>query len=81
MVSERPIVAIGPTETDVEKIIKATNTGAFFNYQDKEALKNQILTYFRMYVAHNLKSHPIGLQQYSRKSLTERLSKLLISNF
>ncbi|WP_157504286.1 glycosyltransferase family 4 protein [Flavobacterium profundi] len=81
MVSERPIVAIGPTETDVEKIIKATNTGTFFNYQDKEALKNQILTYFRMYVAHNLKSHPVGLQKYSRKSLTERLSKLLISNF
>ena len=81
MVSERPIVAIGPTETDVEKIIKATNTGTFFNYQDKEALKKQILSFFAMYVAHNLKSHPVGLQQYSRKSLTERLSKLLISNF
>ncbi|WP_290806231.1 glycosyltransferase family 4 protein [Flavobacterium sp.] len=81
MVSERPILAIGPTETDVEKIIKATNTGTFFNYHEKEALKNQILSYFRMYLEHNLKSHPVGLQQYSRKSLTERLSKLLISNF
>ncbi|VXB74343.1 Glycosyl transferase family 1 [Flavobacterium sp. 9AF] len=81
MVSERPIIAIGPQETDFERIIKSTNTGTFFNYQDKEALKNQILNYFNAYLENSLKTFPVGLQQYSRKSLTERLSKFLISEF
>ncbi len=81
MVSERPILAIGPTETDFEKILKATNTGTFFNYREKEALKNQILSYYNLYLDHNLKTFPVGLQQYSRKSLTEKLSKVLNSKF
>lgn len=77
MISERPIIAIGPKDTDFEKIIKDTNSGTFFNYQEKEALKNQILKYFNLYLGNDLKSHPIGLQQFSRKHLTEKLAKLI----
>ncbi len=77
MVSERPILAIGPNSTDFEKIIKETNSGSFFNYHEKEALKDQILKYFNLYLENNLKAFPVGLQQYSRKSLTEKLTKLI----
>lgn len=80
LVSERPILAIGPNDTDFEKIIKATNSGTFFNYQEKEALKNQILNYFNLYLENNLKSHPIGLQKYSRKQLTQELAKLITNH-
>ena len=80
MVSQRPIIAIGPKFTDFEKIIKETNTGTFFNYQEKEGLKKQILIYFNLYLEHNLKSHPVGLQQYSRKHLTEKLAALITNH-
>ncbi|NHN24355.1 glycosyltransferase family 4 protein [Flavobacterium jejuense] len=80
MVSERPIIAIGPNATDFEKIIKETNSGSFFNYYEKEALKDQILKYFNLYLENDLKSHPIGLQQYSRKRLTENLASLVINH-
>jgi glycosyltransferase involved in cell wall biosynthesis len=81
MVSERPIIAIGPENADFAQIIKETNTGTFYKYNELEALKAQILTCFEQFQQNNLKVYPVGLQQYSRKSLTEKLSKLLNSNF
>lgn len=79
MVSERPIIAIGPQGADFATIIHSTNTGVFTTYYEKEKLKEAILTNFNQYLQGNLKSHPIGLQQYSRKSLTGQLAELLKS--
>ncbi|MCF6130528.1 glycosyltransferase family 4 protein [Flavobacterium sp. AS60] len=80
MVSERPIIAIGPEGSDFAEIITSTNTGVFFTYYEKEKLKALLLKYYLGYQNQNLKVHAIGLQQYSRKSLTEQLSKLVICN-
>lgn len=77
MVSETPIMAIGPRESDVERIVKATNTGDYFYYDSREELKSQILTYFEAYKQGALRSHPIGLKPYSRKELTKTLSELI----
>lgn len=80
MVSERPILAIGPKDSDFAKIITTTNTGTFFTYHEKERLKKTIVAYFELYLENKLQVFPVGLQQYSRKSLTERLSKLITHN-
>lgn len=80
MVSERPILAIGPKNSDFENIIKQTNTGVFYQYHEKNELKSQILSYFNQYLDKNLKVNAVGLQQYSRKSLTEKLA-ITISKF
>ncbi|GAA4023309.1 glycosyltransferase family 4 protein [Flavobacterium cheonhonense] len=80
MVSERPIIAIGPEDSDFAEIITSTNTGVFFTYDEKEKLKALLLKYYQDYKANNLKVHAVGLQQYSRKSLTEQLSKLVTPN-
>lgn len=77
MVSERPIVAIGPKDSDFSEIITSTNTGTFFMYDEKERLKATILSHFEKYQQKDLKVFPVGLQQYSRKHLTGQLSKLL----
>jgi hypothetical protein len=77
MVSERPIVAIGPKKSDFAEIITSTNTGVFFTYDEKERLKETILSYFELYLEHKLQVYPVGLQQYSRKSLTKQLVSLL----
>lgn len=79
MISETPLIAIGPEESDVEKIIKSTNTGTYFNYSEKQKLKATLIDSFESYKKGTLKTSPIGLQQYSRKSLTESLSKLIIT--
>lgn len=77
MVSERPILAVGPKGADFAGIMQSTNTGIFVTYAEKDKLKQAILDYFTQYREGNLKSHPIGLQQYSRKNLTGQLAELL----
>lgn len=77
MVSETPILAIGPKDSDVEQIIKSTNTGVYFTYTSEKKLKQQILNFFETFKKGDLKSHPIGLQKYSRKALTKSLSKFI----
>ena len=80
MVADRPILAIGPKNADFETIIEETNTGTFFTYQDKDALKLQISVLFDQYKKQNLKVFPVGLQQYSRKNLTEKLAEFITHN-
>lgn len=77
IVSNRPVVAIGPKDSDVEKIIKETNTGHYFNYADYESLKRIILEHYKAFHNKTLQSHPIGLQKYHRKALTKSLANLL----
>ncbi len=79
MVSQRPIIAIGPKDSDFKEIIKSTNTGVFFEYHEKVALKQLITSHYNLYLEQNLKVHPVNLQQYSRKNLTEQLSKIVKS--
>ena len=77
MASERPIIAIGPKESDIEEIITSTKTGIFHNHQDKEKLKQTILDYFNLFLENKLQVTPVGLDDYSRKKLTEKLVSLL----
>lgn len=77
MASNRPILAIGPEESDIEAIITKTNTGAFFTYEQYNEIKDKILTYFQAFRKGQLQSHAVGLQQYSRKSLTKKLAGII----
>ena len=77
MVSERPIVAIGPKDSDFAEIITVTNTGVFFTYNEKEKLKALLLKYYQEYQNKNLKVDAVGLQQYSRQHLAAYLAKLI----
>lgn len=74
LVSGRPILGIGAKDADFKNIIIKTNTGNCFNYNDKDSLKMQILSYYKTYKEGMLKTHPIGLNQYHRKALTAKLA-------
>ena len=77
MVSERPIIGIGPEGADFSKIILETNTGIFVNYAEKEKLKSTVEKYFKEFLEGNLSSNAIGLQNYSRENLTKQLVGIL----
>jgi glycosyltransferase involved in cell wall biosynthesis len=79
MVSERPIIGIGPEDSDFEDVLKSTNTGTFFRYDEKEYLKEHIQKLYYSYKEQKLKSYPIGLQQYGREKLTENLAEIIKS--
>ena len=80
MVSNRPIIAIGPKDSDVEQIIRETNTGSYSNYSEYKKLKSIILEHFAAFQNNNLQSHPIALEQYNRRALTKQLAMLIEKN-
>ena len=77
MVSNRPIVAIGPKDSDFAEIITNTNTGVFFDYSEKVKLKSVILDFYNQFLKGKLQSNGVGLQNYSRRNLTKELVELL----
>lgn len=81
MVSNRPIVAIGPEGSDFAEIITDTNTGVFLKYSEKMKLKSVILDFYNQFLEGKLQSNGVGLQKYSRKSLTKELAHLIQSPF
>lgn len=77
MVSNRPIIAIGPNGSDFAEIITNTNTGVFFDYSEKMKLKSVILDFYNQFLEGKLQSNGVGLQNYSRRNLTQKLVELL----
>ncbi|WP_147676249.1 glycosyltransferase family 4 protein [Algibacter pacificus] len=80
MVSNRPILALGPKDSDVERIIKETNTGNYFSYIDNRSIKSIILSHYKSYLDKSLQVQAIGLQKYSRKNLTSKLVSVIPKN-
>lgn len=77
MVSNRPIIAIGPEGSDFADIVTQTNTGVFFDYSEKAKLKSVILDFYNQFLEGKLQANGVGLQQYSRKNLTKQLAQLI----
>ena len=77
--ANRPILAIGPEGSDVEGIIKETNTGMYFKYTDKEKLKQQVQLYYEAYLKANLNVNSKNIEKYSRSTLTKSLSTILLN--
>jgi hypothetical protein len=77
MVSNRPILAIGPKGSDVNEILRTTNTGNYFLYTDRDSIKEAILDMFQAFRTGTLESNAIGLEQYSRRALTAKLAALI----
>ena len=79
LAAKRPILAIGPVDSDVEKIIEETNSGSYFDYSEREKLKKQIGLFYSEYREGHLTLNSKGLSKFSRKTLTSKMSDLIKS--
>ncbi|MBW1295120.1 glycosyltransferase [Aquimarina litoralis] len=77
MISKRPIIAVGPKEADISKLIEETNSGKFFQYTEYDKMKSLLLEYFDKFKERKLVSETEGIEKYSRKALTHEMSLLL----
>jgi len=77
MVSKRPILAIGPKDADIAKLIEETSSGSFFEYTEKESIKKQLQRWFTKYQEGNLESDVKDIKKYSRRSLTQAMSAII----
>lgn len=75
--AKRPILAVGPENWDVARILQETGAGNHFSYRDKEDLKNRILAYYGLYQQNLLKPESKHVDKYSRKNLTGKLASVI----
>lgn len=74
MASGAPILAIGPVDGDLAKIMKDTNSGLISGFDDEKALKKNIEAYFR---GETITRNEVAISKYSRQELTRVLCTLL----
>ena len=77
MASGRPIIGIGPRESDVIEILKTTQSGNYFTYTEKEKLKNTIIEYYRAFKGSGILNTTADLTAYTRRELTRQLSEII----
>ena len=77
LAARRYIIAQGPTNGDVAKILEETNSGNIFDYSDTNAVKNSITNYYTKYLNNEYEIKSKNIEHYSRKNLTNKLSKII----
>ena len=78
LLAKRPILAIGPNNWDVSKIINDTTSGKVFHYEEKDILKHYIFNSFQDYKYGILHINSTNIEQFSRKQLTQQLSEVIL---
>jgi glycosyltransferase involved in cell wall biosynthesis len=74
LASRRPIIAIGPQESDVKSIILENRAGSYFSYDQKEPLKAQLQHLFDRYQqGENYGNDHLGFLKYHRRETTQLL--------
>ena len=74
LASQKAVLAIGPTDGDLAKIIQETKCGKMFEYQDSEGMQGFVEESLNNpETASNLEN----VYQYSRKQLTGKIAELL----
>ncbi len=75
--SGRPLLAIGPKDSDSAKVINMTRGGVVHEYDDVAGLTKRIMEYFNLYKSGNLNGNAEGLQQFTRKNLAGEFARVL----
>ena len=77
MGSNRPIIAIGPENSEVKDILSETKSGKYFSHQDSLSLKSYILDLYKAFENGSISTNSKDVDKYSRKNLTRSLSALI----
>ncbi len=76
MAANSPVLAIGPADGDLAKIMKDTGVGLISDFNDEVNLKQNILN---LYNGQSENRNQLAIDAYSRKSLTKDLADCLNS--
>lgn len=77
MFAGRPILTLGPTNSDVQDILSECNAGEVFDFGDKTRIKDFIKLQYQDYLDGKVARASDKVHQYSRKNLTSRLVDIM----
>ena len=75
--AKRPILALAPTNGDLAEIIQETQSGLTVDFNDKDKIKKQILSYYLKYKNNTLQICPKNIEKYHRKERTKKLASVI----
>lgn len=75
--AKRPIMAIGPEDWDVSRILEETNSGRCFDSSEFRKLKQTISDHFEAFRKNELTLKSARIDRFSRRSLTSDLAELI----
>ncbi len=75
--SGRPILCIGPLESDAAKLLEMTKGGIVHDYDDMEGIKRRILDDFKLYQSGQLSGSAEGIEKFTRRHMAGEFAKLL----
>lgn len=74
---QKPILAIGKKESEVNDILRSTETGEVFEVGDKQQIKKMILASYERFRSGDFQEITKPVDQFSRKYLTSKLAQKL----
>ncbi len=77
MRAKRPILCLGPENSDVAKIIKKTNSGQSYEYDDFDGIKSFIIKTFEKYRGNCNIVNSVGIEEYDVKNQVKLISDYL----
>ena len=77
LAAKRPIIAIGPEDGDVAKILNETKAGKITDFSETQALSENIEFYYNQEISENSSTSTTNIHRYSRRELTRELAEIL----
>ena len=77
LASRRPILVIGPEESDASKIVAGVSAGYTCDFDDLEKTISTVKGLYEKYKHSNLFPNTTDISQYSNKNLTKKLAGYL----
>ncbi|MBS7332093.1 MAG: glycosyl transferase family 1 [Weeksellaceae bacterium] len=77
MATGNPIIAVGPKDADVEKILNKTNAGEYFIHQEVDNIQKLILNIYNQWLVNpevRFNTNEKEVQEFNRKNLTKHLA-------
>jgi len=77
LAAQRPIIAQGLVSSEMDRVIRATKSGALFDFDDQNGIKKTIVNWYKTYKENgsfDLQNH---IENYSRKSLCKKLDQII----
>lgn len=79
LAAQRPIVAIGPTDGEMNRILQDSQAGACADFEDDTRLVEILSNRYEQYLTQNpLVIHSSNIEKYSRKALTQKMAEVFL---
>jgi glycosyltransferase involved in cell wall biosynthesis len=75
--AKRPVLAVGPVEGDLGQLLKETQTGTIVGFDELDGMVAALKEMYNKSLQGKLEVDPQGVENYSRRKLTEKLAKEL----